>query len=158
MTIGEDGNSAIVQFLFVICHHLIFTCGSVFPTMLITLVFTVESSLSCAVPALVSSSERAVYPAPAESITLTAQFQGVGISGVEWRHNGTRLRPQNGIMITVDGGFTQQATLTILQFNSSAHSGQYDIIVENPVGLTILAVWEVLPAGESACIFLTIFF
>ena len=119
---------------------------------------TVESSLSCAVPALVSSSERAVYPAPAESITLTAQFQGVGISGVEWRHNGTRLRPQNGIMITVDGGFTQQANLTILQFNSSAHSGQYDIIVENPVGLTILAVWEVLPAGESACIFFTIFF
>ena len=118
--------------------------------MLITLVLLLSPlSLSCAVPALVRSSERIVSAAPAESIILTAQFQGVGISAVEWRHNGTQLCPQNGIMITVDGGFTQQANLTILQFNSSAHFGQYDIIVENPVGLTILAMWEVLPAGKS---------
>ena len=110
---------------------------------------TVESSLSCAVPALVSSSERIVYAAPAESVTLTAQFQGAGISAVEWRHNGTELRPQNGIVTTVDGGFTQQANLTILQFNSSADSGQYEIVVENPVGLVILAVLEIQPAGNN---------
>lgn len=110
---------------------------------------TVESSLSCAVPALVSSSERIVYAAPAESVTLTAQFQGAGISAVEWRHNGTELRPQNRIVTTVDGGFTQQTNLTILQFNSSADSGQYEIVVENPVGLTILAVLEIQPAGNN---------
>ena len=90
-----------------------------------------------------------MYAAPAESITLTAQFQGVGTSAVEWRHNGTQLRPQNGIVTTVDGGFTQQANLTILQFNSNADSGRYEVVVENPVGLAILAVLEIQPAGNN---------
>lgn len=102
----------------------------------------------CAVPRLVGSSQGVVYAAPSESVRLRAQFQGVGISGTEWRHNGARILPQNGFRTTADGSFTQ-ATLTIQQFNSSVHSGRYEFTVENPSGTTILAVWEIQRAGNG---------
>ena len=94
------------------------------------------------------SSQGEVYAAQSESVNLRAQFRGVGISGVEWRRNGVQILPRNGIRTTADGSFTR-AALTIQQFNSSVHSGRYELVVENPSGTTILAGWEIQRAGNG---------
>ena len=81
-------------------------------------------------------------------LLLEVQFEGLGITGLEWRHNGMELGQGLGIETMVNSGFTE-ARLALQEFQLNSHSGRYEVLVESPAGRAVLATWEVQLEGNE---------
>lgn len=101
------------------------------------------------VPRLVSSTGRVEYASPGQTLSLEVEFEGHGISSVEWRQNDLETLP-DGVETNTSDDFTT-SEIRIASFEPESHSGIYKFLVTNPAGISVLTFWELQQAGNCNC-------
>lgn len=94
------------------------------------------------VPRLREQAGGTIYAGDDEVVRLEVRVEGVGITGMEWRHKEMGTGPLYTVVSTTN-------RFTIAKFNSSRQLGRYEFVATNPAGQSILAIWELKQAGNK---------
>lgn len=93
-----------------------------------------------------------VYARHNSDVTLGGMIPGAGVSRTEWRFGKSIItNDQTGITITKRAEVDSQVinlSLTLSRFDAARHAGTYVLMVQNPVGVAMVAEWHIHEAGE----------
>jgi hypothetical protein len=85
-------------------------------------------------------------------LTLAGMISGAGVTGIEWRRNGTVIaNNRNGFVLTQRFAAESQMLTVSLEsnFTASSHSGSYQLLVNAATGTGVVGEWSVREAGKE---------
>ena len=116
-TLWEAG-SLLTRYWYTLLSHIIL------PFLSLSLSLSICLSIAAPVAKMTPDNE-ILFISESGSVTLTAEVHGIGITGMEWVQDGTRIRYE-----TVPNQLSHVTSFTRDQFLSSSHSGAYELLVE----------------------------